>query len=310
MNWLLLSDIHKMLESPVARLDNIHEAQEKKLDYVFSWAVENEAKILMAGDVSHRPRGWYLLPFWVSFLKAYDVPVYAVYGQHDLYMYSGKARTATTLGILASTGLVEILGDWNYIMDNWCIKGCSIGEEVPEPTEGFKNALVIHKMIVDKKLWASQEDYIWAPDFLAEHKGYDLILCGDCHQKFLYKMDGRIICNTGCLTRYTADEYNFTHKPGFFEFSTETAKIKWHDIPHEPAEKVLTREHIEREQEVDEMLEGFIKAIQETTPGLYSKKGSEFGGISFMDNLQTLMAKEQVSEEVKNIISGVADEEK
>ena len=189
-------------------------------------------------------------------------------------------------------------------MDNVHEYGCSYGQEVPEVKDKkAANILVIHKMIVDVKEWAGQEDYVYAPEFLNTYTDFDLILCGDLHRRFKFTSadgKGRIICNTGPMTRLTAKYESFDHHPGFFEYDTKTRKLKWHEIPHEPADKVLTREHLDREQEQLLKLDEFIGAIQEKDVD---------AGTGFKDNLMALVRQEGVGEGVKEVLAETMDEE-
>ena len=156
------------------------------------------------------------------------------------------------------------------------------------------------------KLWAEQEKCIYAPKFLNEHKEFDLILCGDCHRQFLfYSADEkrRIICNTGCMTRYVADEYNLTYKPGFYVYNTDTRSIKWNEIPHQPAEEVLSRKHIERKKEINQSLNDFIDAVGD------SKLKTKLEGVDFDENLLFVLEKENISDSVRDILAETMDEE-
>ena len=308
MKLALISDLHLRLDNPRARLDNVHETQKRKMEYVLQWCRGKGVDLLQAGDFFHKPRGWYSTSAWMDFFHSLSMPGYcalAVFGQHDQYMYSTENRKATALGILMSADIVALLGSepMQYASDSLVhVYGASYDQEVPEVKDKKAvNILVIHKMIVDKKAWATQEDCVYAPEFLNTHKDFDLILCGDLHRKFKFESadgKGRIICNTGPLTRMTADKYNFSHAPGFFEYNTNTRKLKWHEIPHEPAEAVLTRDHIEQEQERTLKLDEFVEAV---------RKGEIESGTSFGDNLAMLIKQEKVNDGVKGILSRVME---
>lgn len=309
MKLFLLSDLQLMIENPVARLDSARDALVGKLTEIFVAAKEEEAVVLQAGDFFDKPRGWFLLPFWFKFFKDLDVPIYTVFGQHDTYLYHEETREATCLGILEKAGLVTILGsEVVYSVgiegDNVAFWGCSYGSEVPEPSEEFDDflkVLVIHKMIVPWKLWSSQEDAIYAPKFLQQHKAFDLILCGDCHRKFIFRSPKRrrIICNTGCLIRHEATEYNFEYAPGYFAYNTEDGKIEWREVTHKKASEVLSREHIEDKAEVKRMLDEFIGAVTEDADY----------GTGFFENLVIVMQNKKVTKGVKRILSETVDEE-
>jgi len=302
MNFLLLSDCHLLYEKPRARLDDTFQTGLKKMEFILDYAAKNNCVILQAGDFFDRPRSWYLLVAYTRLFEKYRIPIYTIFGQHDQYF---RSREATLLEALSAAGLVSILNGRPLLIGESIIYGAGFGEEIPEakrfPDTEVKgratNILVIHRMIVKKKIWPAQEDYIYAGDFLKKHEEFDLILCGDAHQKFIdISKGGGTICNSGCLIRKSVDLWN--HKPGFFITDTEGDVIDWIEIPHEPAEKVLSRKHIEDEKEVNEMLESFVQAV--------SSESIETG-TSFEDNLEAFIKENRIGNEIVDIISSVME---
>jgi len=300
MKIALISDIHLLWQNPVARLDNLVEAQFSKLSYVLDWCRNNDVILLQAGDFNDRPRSWAGLPQIITFLKRYGVKIYCVAGQHDYYMYSEESRPSTTLGILNEIELVKILNEKFIGLEGEDIflYGCSFGEKIPEIRDrGDFNILVIHVPIAENPLFPNQ-NYMDAKKFLKENKDYDLILCGDIHREFCIKIKDRIIINTGCMLRKTADEYNFQHKPCFYSFDTDTKEIEKHIIPHKPAEEILSRNHIENKTETDFVLDEFVKNIQDT---------KEFSGVNIVENLFEFIKQQNVSKDIQNIIAGIVN---
>ena len=273
MKIVLLSDLHLLFDKPVGRKDNTFFTQQEKLKYVLQYAYDNKCIVLQAGDFFDVPRSWRLLPLYAEFFKYWveekGVEIYCVRGQHDVYMYNEETNDRTTLGVLAKMGLIGILsskplileypfpsnslgkkGSRIHVLDSTYVYGASYGQEVVEPyKEACTNILVIHAPILKGKIWAQQENYDYAPGFLRKHKEYDLILCGDIHQKFIFRDEKRIICNTGCMIRKSVDQWE--HNPGLYIYDTETRKIEWEEIPHEPPEDVMSREHLEKESHRD-----------------------------------------------------------
>lgn len=300
MKIAFISDTHLLLNNPVARLDNASEAVFKKLEYVFKYCSINPiTPLILAGDITDKPRSWHLLPIISSLFEKYKkVKVYAIYGQHDLYMYSEETKHATILGELSASGLVEILDedpikDWPPKSDPIHIYGCSINQEVPKVKNKKNiNILVIHAPIAEKALWSTHK-YIDAKKFLIENKDYDLIVCGDIHRKFLIKKDNRIILNTGPLIRKSAEEYNFTYKPCFAVYDTITKKVEFIEVPHKPAEEVLTRDHIEAEEVKEELLAEFTDALNSDIEL----------DMEFTENLMTFIKENDIEIEVKDLLA-------
>ena len=232
-------------------------------------------------------------------LEKYTAKIYGISGQHDRYMYSDNTDN-TILGVLNALNFLNILTEYpTRLSPGIHVYGCSFGQPVPEPSNGkARNILVIHRGIYGSKLWEKQGGD-FAPHFLTQHDKFHLILCGDIHQKFIFiSKDGRIICNTGPLLRGKASLDMFEHKPGFWEYDTDTDKLKWVEIPHRPADEVLSRDHIESKEETEAMLEEFVESI----------KACDLEGISFQEVLADFLVKNEISKDVRSILAEVINE--
>lgn len=294
MKFILLSDTHLLYQNPVGRLDNLVDVQFDKLNFIFDKAQEFGCPVLIAGDLFNKPRSWTLLPIVMSFLKERDVQVFCVYGQHDTYLYSDETRDRTNLGILEKAGLVEILNNDPVFFRDIFLYGCSFGSEIPIPTIGGINILVIHAPISNAAIYPGQE-FTLAKNFLLTHDKYDLILCGDIHRKFVEQIGNRIIVNSGPMLRKEASEYNFKHSPGFFIYDADDRKVEWIEIPHRSANEVLSREHIEKQIETESMLDDFIEMMKDDS--------EESHGVSFQENLQEFIRKNSVEKGIVDYLS-------
>ena len=297
MKLLIISDSHFMYDTPIGRKDNILEAGMSKLKFVLDYARKNKCRILQAGDLFDIPRSWRLLSTVQKIFSEKNIDIYSVYGQHDTYMYSENSKPSTILGVLASAGYIHILCNEVVRIEGVNIYGCSYGGEVPKPSTKGINILVIHAPILEKKLWYGQTNFISAKQFLADNEEYDLIVCGDIHRKFQIKNGDRQIVNTGCILRIEADEYNLTYEPSFAVFDTDDLSIKWIVIPHRDAEEVISRKHILMKKQHEDMLDEFVNSIQ----------SNAIQGTSFEDNLSQYLQVNEISKDVRNIISNVME---
>ena len=320
MKFVLLSDLHLSWDNPIARMDDLVEVQFKKLRFVLDWTNKNNCEILQAGDFFNVPRSWYLLPKVIDFLEEFrlrynflDSRIHCVYGQHDTYLYSDVTRETTNLGILDKTDLVHVLGTWwTGERNNVVMMGKSYGQEfdkndlayIEDPCVETK-ILIIHAPISIAPLFPGHE-ITHADKFLEKHPEFDLILCGDIHRDFIIERKERFIVNVGPMLRREATEFNFVHKPHFLVYDTEDKTIEKVEIPHEPADKVLSREHIEQKEATELMLADFIELVKETTPGLVSKKDS----VSFTDSLWTFIKENEIEQEIIDILSKVIEKGK
>lgn len=294
MKLALISDPHLVWDTPRARLDNTAETGLRKFEFVLDWCLKNKAWLYIAGDTTHRPRGWYL---YKRLLKLKYPRTFAVYGQHCMYL---RGREATILDLLSEAKTINILDEngQNAREDKHWVYGCSWGEEVPEVEnkEDF-NILVIHAPIAEAPLFPNH-DYMSAKMFLKDNMEYDLILCGDIHRKFIVKHKDRMIVNTGPMIRLTAEAYSFKHEPNFMVYDTKLKNIETIIIPHEPAEKVLTRSHVEREDEINSMLDEFVSSMRE-----------DFKiEADLISNIECYLQENEISDSVVSIISRVMED--
>jgi len=294
MKILLLSDLHLVVDNPVARLDDLTEIQWDKLDWVYEYAKKNGVElVLQAGDLTHTKRSWSLLNRLTDFFSFYDdIPTWIVKGQHDSYFHD-LDNNKTTTGILLSARLLTLLDKNGWSSKGVTVYGASYGEEVPFDLRASDyNILVIHAPIAEKGI--PGVNYIDALQFLKEHDEYDLILCGDIHEKFLIKHKGRVICNTGPMLRIEATKYMLNHRPCFFVFDTyKKNMIEEVLIPTAPGKLVLSRDHIEKQKQRQDEFNDFIERV---------KDASGVSSVDFLENLNLIMKKNKTPLPVKRIV--------
>jgi DNA repair exonuclease SbcCD nuclease subunit len=305
MKIIQLSDMHLISENPVGRIDNLVETQWEKFNYVFEYAAEHSIyHILQAGDLTDIKRSWILLQQLAQLLEFWrkrKIRMYCVKGQHDSY-YHDMTNDKTILGVLITTGLVDRLSETPLaISPGINIYGTSYGEEIAKVVTTGINILVIHKQIITNKMWAMQEEYELASDFIKRNNAFDLILCGDAHQKFEVSQGKRIICNTGVMLRLESSDQMFKHSPGFYVYDTEKNKLEWVEIPHMKAKLVLSCEHLQKQKQRKHNFDLFINRVKDTNDDQKS--------VSFEKNLASIMKKNKTKEPVKKIVSNYLEGE-
>jgi hypothetical protein len=299
MKAICISDVHLSPENPEARLDNLVDVQFDKFKFVFDTAKKENAIVLQAGDLCHKPRSWMLLPLLIDFLKRYpEVKMYSVRGQHDDYMFSEETKDRTILGVLVKAGLVIPLGDKPIEVQGVSLYGANFGQNLPEIKRSSRTSFsigVIHSSISDAPLWLGHQ-FTSADKFLDLHPGYDFILVGDIHRKFKTADEGdHILLNTGPMLRREATEYNFQHNPSVFLLDTDDCrKNRWISIPHAKAASVLSRDHIERQAEAETLLDDFVVAIKNDAGDV---------GVSFSENLHAFYKANEIDEKVVEAIA-------
>jgi len=288
-----LSDVHLVSSNPSHRVDDLRVEQIEKLKFVLNYVKIHKGILLQAGDLFHQPRSWFLLPEIIQLLRNYSVPIYGIFGQHDTYMYSDITRASTNLGILEKAGLIHILDNYPIKIDNdrIALYGSSWGAVIPNITDKSSfNILTIHAPI-SAPLFPGHK--VIAPkEFMINHSGFGLILCGDIHRKFMINNSKQMIVNTGCMNRYEAEEYNYQHIPSLFEFDSDESTVNFIEIPHKPAEQVLSRVEIEKEKEINSIMEKFVSGLNW---GVVDK-------VNFFQILDEFIKANKIEEGVKNIL--------
>ena len=297
MKLLCLSDLHLTHRTPESRIDDYHLSQFKKMQHVIEYALENGVDAMaLGGDIFHH----HTMPDWMKerYIRLFsmeeyitNLPILTIFGQHDM-RYHSSDRTNVPLGVLlAGCKNMHPLGAVPWTLKDVNIYGCSYGETIPTPVgDAQKQVLVIHKMIVDEKLWHDQEDYEHGGSFLEDNPEFDLIVSGDNHQTFMKSKRGRRLVNSGSLMRMTSAQMDCL--PCFYVWDSKTKDVQQHFIPIAPAESVFSIAKAQIEQAKDEKLESFIAGLKEQATM----------GLDFRSAVDKYLATNEMDADVKKII--------
>jgi len=279
MNIVALNDTHIRGAKPVARMETQagwEAAVMGKLEFIFEFAEKNNAIVCHAGDLFHTPRdvtGLGLLAAAMANTCKHNI--YAVTGQHDLYMRNQEAltnfRLMEDLGIVHNVGRGPITIHDGRLDGQVNIYGAGWGGDVPKtqrPQRGH-NILLIHAPISTRPLYPGHE-YTGASQFAKKHaQEYDLIICGDCHVPFYEHVpknnhhDCHIV-NSGPMLRLDASQDSVDLKPGFwFIQTTGGIQVERITIPHKPADYTITRDHLDRQETAKAKMEQFVAAMKQ-----------------------------------------------
>ncbi|RLA02449.1 MAG: hypothetical protein DRQ42_00595 [Gammaproteobacteria bacterium] len=300
MKLLATGDWHLRNKKPKNRTDDFVEAQKNKVTFILETAKLNGCNyILQPGDLfdSYQTSD-YLKQLYISLLKEYEIPMLTVFGQHDMRYHSSN-RDNTPTKVLDSSGVITVLppSPVNIWFDVH-FYGCSWGEEIPEVEDKSKfNVLLIHKMIVEDKLWEGQEDHTLC-NLLLRTTDFDLIVSGDNHKSFTTDFGHKALLNCGSLMRTNIDQVD--HTPICFIvdiIDTGESSIVPIEIPHQVFESVFNVEKATEEKEKNAELEAFIEGLKE--------EEVELQGLNFRKNVDAYMAKNKTSEGVRQIINEV-----
>ncbi len=306
MKILCLGDFHLNNKQPVNRIDDYWHTAKKKLEWALVTAKRKGASVIIApGDFTDSPSISYsaysdILSILKENLNS-KMTMLSIWGQHDM-RYRTMENTALSAIEVAFANTPEFRSlEANEVcdMENVSFYGSSYGDEVPNPIEGHFNILIVHRMLIEEKLWNAQEEYEPSNTFLRQHP-FDLIVSGDNHRPFLTQAGGskRLLVNCGAMLRSNIDQVD--HKPFVVLFDTETKEHEKIYIPIEDGEKVFKIGEVELAKERNANLETFIS-------GLSNNKSID---LTFEDNLKRFIKENNIGEEISQIIIDAMKKEK
>lgn len=282
---IFVSDLHLGEKQPLCRTDNFAKAQLSKLQWLVQLSKKHgNAPVLVAGDISDKPViPTEMLASSIKILRKLK-GLYGVAGQHDLPGHSMDNLGRSSLGVLLSADVLTLLTETPVTLPCGAeVVGASWGEDIPD----HGDILVAHRFTyMGRSPWPGCPAEARAT-WLMENTPQQTVLTGDNHVPFIYKADGgQLLVNPGSMMRRRADQAK--HKPRVYLWSADTNTAKVAYFPIESG--VITREHIDPKQELDERVTEFVARLDREYEA----------GLSFAENL-----KRFVRENDKNIESSV-----
>lgn len=274
MKILLTGDWHIRETKPVCRLDDYWQTQWEKIDWVADLAKKYDCPVLHSGDLFHH---WkpspYLLSMCIEHLPKY---FFTVYGNHDLPQHNLQLAEKSGVNVLAASGRITVL------------EGTHFGEEPIKAS--FENILVWHVMTYKNELPYPGCEASPARSLLKKYPQYNLILTGDNHVTFVekYRDNNRMLINPGSIFRWTASQID--HEPCVFLYDTEKYTYRQIFLPIKT--DVISREHIETQERINNRIDAFIS-------GLSMDFETE---ISFQANLEKFFEKNRIRKNIKELI--------
>lgn len=295
-------DLHITDKAPRRRLDDYWGTVQNKLNQIVSMANREKcAYLLIPGDIfdthkeSHK-----VVQTTIGILRKFIGKVLVVAGNHDQAFHTMDLH-GTAFETLRISECVKLLNGYNtesdYSVD---IYGASWKEPILDPVLNNKvNVLVIHKMVVDEKIWAEQEGHTFANHFLQRNK-YDLIVSGDNHNRFVSHHGKKTLINMGSMMRSNTGQG--THKPALAIYNTESGVTTILDLKVQSFESVIAIDQAEIEKERNLALEEFSSTLK-NSDAVYQDKQ-----VSFVDALDYYIKKNDVPDSVVNIIKETMEE--
>ncbi len=280
---ILTSDWHLREDTPICRTDDFWGAQWAKVKQVSELQKQYDCFVMHAGDLFDywKPSPW-LLSWAIDLLPK---KFYTVFGNHDLPNHNMKLNHKSGIYTLVQAKTTTIFNSGDSYKGSI---GQGIGDAFIFP--GTEDTVGIwHKFVWDGKHWPWPEcPEMTAKEVLKKYDGYDLIVTGDYHKPFTYEYKGRLLVNPGCLTRQVADYAD--HRPRVYLWYAETNTVEPHYL--DISDGVVSREHIEKKEEIDKRIEAFISRLSDDWETV----------TSFDENLKRFMSSNRIRKEVKELV--------
>jgi hypothetical protein len=296
----IFGDIHARFKAPRSRVDNWFDVQYGKFMQALTIFKEEGCElILQPGDFFDSPKPVYqVVSTYLRALEQSGLLCLTVLGQHDVYYHDVADPRRTPTDVLAAATVAYILLPGKPVRSgNVQVYGASWGQEAESVKRKGDNVyiLVAHAHVGNRPLFAGH-DLPSPVDYATKHSGYDLIVLGDYHYTFTATVGSTKVINCGCLMRMRNTPDERKHQPSVAVYDTETRQLELHPLSIQDADKVFVDRVVE-DHKPSEELEAFLTHL---------KKSGEIG-TSFLDNLNSLMDKENASDELRSVVSRILE---
>lgn len=237
-NIMFIGDAHLKATSPVSRKDDFPTAILNKLQYLANIANIHKCNTFMLlGDVFDSPITslQYLAEVINTFkyIKDKGITVYTIVGNHDIKNNRMDSLQSTALGILISTGCVN-LAPRDFIISNTRFKCYNYPDTIECKSSDEFVTCVAHLYY----------EFNIANDSLTHNDlvtlGYDAMVLGHLHNPCDTITVGKTtLYRPGSLSRSTSEPYNKLRTPRVLLFNCNNHEANYINVACEPADKVF-----------------------------------------------------------------------
>lgn len=288
---LFVGDIHYSLSNPASRSDNYHQAIVRKLHEIMELTIANQVSgVFFTGDFFHKKRpSFHEANSFIDIFKSFEVPVYGIFGNHDIFNMDSIAKRAAG-SMIASEAIMLLDGApvvWQDLRLQVSGKSFSIASN-EFPHKEVKNLRKIHLTHLDIYLTnpGSHIPHL-SHKYLRENLHYDILFNGHVHNDpgAPKKRIGKtMVYNLGSIGRVASNE---THQPKVL-LLTVTKKAMKEKIIELKSARPANEVFIEKEEATDERndIVKFAKELirkgkeknEEDIKVLLAKLAKKFGG--------------------------------
>ncbi len=258
MKFVYQGDIHLRDRAPVNRIDNYREVQFDKLEQLVGFANDNEATLLLGGDIfdSYKVSAEIVNRANEIFLTC-NRDIFAVMGQHDV-PYHDMDVIKSPIRSLQLSGALTVENNCLAIIDGEAIHFCGWGEEMPVVIlPQVTNILLGHISVfnVVPHYWKGEG---YTPDTLRKkYPGFDYYLCGDIHDNL---HDDNVIVS-GSMMRSSINQENFNPRAYLIDTTSKTVEPLFYTV----SEGVFNA--VEKKGAEDLELGNLVDALKNATVG-------------------------------------------
>lgn len=309
MKFLYFTDTHIRATNPKNRLDDFYTTLQTKLLEVSEISkAEKVDYVLHGGDLFDRPdTSISVVSDFSKIFLSFDVPIYIVSGNHDIFGHNPKTINRTMIGLLNSLNIINLVDEKEIIlekdikvqltaapyvfgMDDEINKGRYIIKERNTNVDYMIH--MTHGFLLDKPFIKNIPHTLVSE--ILDTKA-NITLAGHYHYGFPTQcIDGKYFINPGSLIRISNSLIEIKRRPKVVIINIDKDGISLKDIYLKsalPGDTVLDRSEIERHKlKLDKIYE-FKEIIDSTV---------ELGNLDIYEILSEIALNEAISKNVKD----------
>lgn len=264
LRFLYFTDSHIRGTNPKSRKDNFLETSKAKLEEVLEITRDREVDyVLHGGDFFDRPDvSISVINDLADVLNAFEVPIYIISGNHDIYGHNPKTLHRTVLGLLDSLGILKIINYQDLILEKDGVTVQVTGTpyvydidrrgredmyvlDHVDPRADYAIHLV-HGFLMDKKFLDEVPHTLISE---IKHTKADLTISGHYHNGFkTQEIEGKLFTNPGAIVRVSNSMIEMKRRPKVLIIDADREGLHLEEVylkTAKPGPEVLDREVIE-----------------------------------------------------------------
>ena len=276
---IIVGDLHLRDTAPVCRTDYWWGTMERKLEFIADVVDKERLPVAFVGDLFDETYKNPLKPSYKLLKLFYDNTIYyesddyfTIIGNHDIPSHNMERFDETGLYFLHQMRDPFVLFDPHAISHgnndytvlspfHWndkLVPLCEYRGTVLSKSTNRTDVAVVHKLC-----WHREKPFPDAPDdgdaieIMKKLKGFELIVIGDSHQKFVVEGDGQLLINPGSVLRLTAAQKD--HKPAIFIWR---GGKEYEEISIPIDETAVSSAHLDAKKETMERVAKFVSDLR------------------------------------------------